>query len=157
MSNPSQVSPDQMMVEAMKQSMPALKTQAQFNAFMAAFDALRFTMNSIFEGDHAKAFQGRETLSKTFELAQKVTEVAEKLRDVPEAAGPSAATFVEPPVQFHEYDVQKQLLLELETIGTLDTLAAWYQESRSEIDKVVSQELRNVLLDAVRAKKLSFT
>jgi len=146
----------QLFAESIKATMPGCKTQVQFNAFMAAFDAFRYTMNAIFEGKTEAIIQGRSTLEKAFEAAEKVTDLVQKIKDVPEAGGTSATQFTEPPTEFHEYDVYKKLMGELTTISTYDDLVSWYQRNRPDIDKVKTPSLRNGVLDEVRAKKLSF-
>jgi hypothetical protein len=155
---PAQPAPDpnQMMVEALRMSMPGLKTQAQFTAFMATFDALRALANSIFEGNKEAATQAQAALNQGIEALRLATDITRRLEEVPEAAsGKGAEEFKKPPAQFGEYDVQRRLLMELETVDGLDTLALWYQQSKKDIDSVVSQTLRNTLVDAIRAKKLA--
>ena len=142
-------------VEAVRQQMPALKTQAQFNALMAAFDALRLTLNSIFEGDKEKTAEGRKALDAAIDLAGKVTEITQRLADVPEAATSQAAQeFKQPPAQYQEYEYQRQLLGELEKIESLDALNKWYADTKPQRDRIVSQSFRNALMDAIRARKL---
>jgi hypothetical protein len=146
---------DGMFVKALQLSMPGLRTQAQFNAFSAAFDALRTAANGIFERDVTKALQGREALLKALDTLDTVTDVSEKLREVPEAATSAAAEeFKRPPSEFGEYDLQKQLFTELSILATTEDLVIWYTENRGRIDKVRSQTLRNGLLDAIREKKV---
>lgn len=143
-------------VEAVRQQMPALKTQAQFNALMAAFDALRLTLNSIFEGDKEKSAEGRKALDAAIDLAGKVTEITQKLADVPEAATSQAAQeFKQPPAQYQEYEYQRQLLGELGKIESLDELNKWYADTKPQRDRILSQSFRNALMDAIRARKLA--
>lgn len=145
-----------MMVEAMRATMPRLRTQAQFDAFMMAFDALRMTANAIFEGDTIKATQGEEAIHTALGALRQATDMSAKLRDVPEAATSKAANaFKQPPAQFEERDAQKRLLSELERVLTLGDLEFWYERNRSDLDRVVSPALRNPLFDTIRAKKLS--
>jgi hypothetical protein len=137
-----------------KQQMPALKSQAQFNAFMASFEALRGLMNAIFAQNAEGENQMREALETSFDAARKITEVTVKLEEVPEAAtSKDAEEFKKPPTQFGEYDIQRQLLSELGTLHTSDGLMDWYWKKRKQIDEVVSPTLRNPLLDAIRARK----
>jgi hypothetical protein len=147
---------EKMMMEALKAQVPGLQTQAQLNAFMAAFDALRLHLGHIFSSAPAdQKTQSYAALLSSLDVAQKVTDVVERLREVPEAAqaGGAASQFVDPPKQFGEYDTQKQLMMELETIGTYENLATWYEANRKRIDEVVSPPLRNALLDAIRTKR----
>ena len=118
---------DQMRVEAMRQQMPGIQTQAQFN------------------------------LLKALDTAGQVTELSEKLGHVPEAAtSKEAEQFKQPPLQFGEYDVQKTLLTELVMITTADQFNEWYAANRTRIDQVVSPHFRNPLFDAIRAKRATF-
>jgi len=142
------------MMDALKMGLPHMKSQAQFNAFMAAFDALKFTVDAIFAGDPAAVMRGRGTLEKALEVAGQVTEVTNKLSDVPEAASSkSAEEFKQTEFNTVEYDAQKQLLGELEGLDTLVALNEWYTASAEIRNKVTSTTLRNVLFDAIRAKK----
>lgn len=150
--------PQDPFMAALQQQMPALKSQAQFNAFMASFEALRAVANGIFAQDVAAASRARAALDTSFEALKKVTEVTLKLEEVPEAATSKAAEdFKRPPAQFGEYDVQRQLLSELEHLPTVSALNEWYVANRGKIDTVVSPTLRNPLLDAIRARKLSMS
>lgn len=156
----STVSPEEaghMLVEAMRATMPGLRTQAQFNAFMVAFDALRMTANAIFEGDAQKTSQGEDAVRTAIAALKQATDVSAKLRDVPEAATSKAAEdFKRPPVQFGEREAQKRLLDDLDGVRNLEDLEAWYARNRTDLDRVVSPTLRNVLFDTIRAKKVSF-
>lgn len=154
---PPKMDPMLMVMQALRQTMPGIKTQAQFNAFMAAFDALRVTVNSLCEGDAVKAAEGRKALDMALDLAAKVTQVTEQLRDVPEAATSKAAEeFKKPPAEFGEYDVQRKLLTELEAITSDADLTEWYARTKEQRDSVKSQTLRNALIDAIRNKKLAY-
>ena len=145
---------DPAMLRVIQQSLPGLKSQAQFNTFMVAFDALKGMMNAIFEGNKTSEDEYRKAFDQSLDAAKKVTDITEKLSDVPEAAGSKLADeFRNPPRQFGEYDVQKALLLELSQISALDDLTRWWAENRQRIDQVVSPSLRNPLIDAVRVKK----
>lgn len=142
--------------EALRVQIPALQTQAQYNAFVAAFDAFRFKLNAIFANDAAKEVEASKALDAAFDVARKMTEITEKLRDVPEAAtGPNAAMFTQAPAEFQEHDIQKALLSELEKCDSLDELNDWYNATptKQRRDRVVSQQLRNVLIDSIRAKQ----
>lgn len=144
------------MLEAVRASVPNLKTQAQLNAYMAAFDALRFTLDAIYAQDELREKAAREALDKAFDVARKATDIGKKLEDVPpEERGPASAMFTKPPAEFQEYDVQKRLLVELEGLTALTDLSEWYERTKEDRDRVVSQSLRNVLIDAIRNKRLS--
>lgn len=151
---------EQAVIEGVKREVPGITSQAQYNAFAAAFDAFRLTVNSIFTGDASQEAQGRDALEKAFDVCKKVTEITEKLREVPEAAsGASASMFTQPPNQLLEYDIQKALLAELETIESLEELTDWYNStpSKERREKLVSQSIRNAFFDAVRVKQKSFS
>jgi hypothetical protein len=155
---PAGQNPQEMMLNAMRQQIPNLKTQAQFNIFMSAFDALRHTLNLAFGRDLAGFEKGKEALNKALASAYTISEIIEKLQDSPEAATSKAAEeFKNPPREFQEYDVQKSLLAELSTKTTVDDLTRWYEANRARIDCVVSQTLRNELFDAIRNKKHELT
>lgn len=146
--------PQQALIQALGSQIPNLKTQAQFNVFIAAFDAFRLCMDAAFSGDKAALAKGKETLERSFDAAEQSRDIAEKLKDVPEAAeSDEAKEHKDPPKQFKEYDVQKQLMLELTVIQTPDELSEWYEKKKSEMDQVVSATLRNELFDAIRNKK----
>lgn len=155
---PLEVESDQGFLALLQKSMPGMRSQAQFNAFMTGFEALRGVMDGIFSG-HPEAIQKyREALLKSLDAAQQVTDLTEKLTDVPEAATSKLAEdFKKPPYQFSEYDTQRALMSELEGLTTLDALTRWWTSNRQRIDEVRSPMLRNPLIDAVRAKKEALT
>ena len=142
------------MAQAMKQSMPELKTQVQFTAFMAGFDSFRLLCNSIFASDTALEAQAMEALEKSLDAMRVATRLSNQFQEIPaEERSPSAAQFVEAPLQFGEYDTQKKLLTELSRINSTVELNNWYAQTKEERDKVVSQALRNVLFDEIRGKR----
>lgn len=154
----SQQQPDvgRMMAEALRAQMPSLKTQAQFTAFMISFDTFRHLMDAIFSGDKQREEKAREAFDKSLEAAKSVTDLGNKFQEVPpEHRSKASEAFTAPPAEFHEYDVQKKLLLELEGLNTLEALNDWYQKTRGERDRVVSQPLRNALIDSIRSKRLA--
>lgn len=146
--------PQEMILNAMRQQIPNLKTQAQFNIFMSAFDALRHTLNMAFGLDKEGYDKGREVLLRVLDSAFTISGVVDKLKDSPEAATSKAAEeFKNPPREFQEYDVQKSLLAEVATKMTVAELTKWYDSNRARMDCIVSQSLRNELFDTVRHKK----
>ena len=154
----SKLNPEQLMAQALRQQMPGLQTQAQYNVTMTAFDALRVHLNAVFMSDKELAAKSKDALLKALEGAVQATELSQKLGHVPEAATSTAAEeFKQPPKQFHEYDVQRALLTELEQIRSAPQFEQWYIANRSRIDTVVSPSYRNVLFDAIREKKGSLT
>ena len=145
---------NEVMMHALRQQMPGIQTQAQLNATLTAFDALKVTLNAIFLGNKDGVEEGKQALSKAIETASLATDISAKLGHVPEAATSAAADeFKKPPMQFHEYDTMKSLLVELNGIETVEQLTQWYQVTRSRIDQVVTQSYRNELLDSIRHKK----
>lgn len=150
----SKLNPEQLMAQALKQQMPGLQTQAQYNVTMTAFDALRVHLNAVFMSDKELADKSKETLFKALDGALQVTEISQKLGHVPEAATSAVAEdFKQPPKQFHEYDVQRALLTELEQITSLPQFDQWYIANRARLEMVVSPSFRNGLFDAIRAKR----
>lgn len=150
--------PERLMADMLKKQMPGIKTQAQYNAVLAALDAVRLVLNALLTGDLVTAAKGREALETAFDTTTKTTELSRQLEDVPEAAtSKSSEDFKNPPAQFHEYDHQRKLLTELANLTTLDELNAWYASSKDRRDKVVTQNMRNILMDAIRSKKASLS
>ena len=144
----------QIMAQAMKQQMPALKTQVQFTAFMAGFDAFRLFCNSIFSGDQTLEQQAKDALDRSFDAMRVATKLSNQFQEIPATErSASSSQFVDPPTRFTEYDVQKKLLLELSQVSTTDELNNWYARSKDERERVVSQSLRNVLFDEIRTKR----
>jgi len=138
--------------------MPGLKTQAQFTAFRAGFDAFRAVMTAILDGDSAKELEARKILDMTFTATRQATEIGRQLADVPEAATSKAAEdFKRPPAEFQEHDIQQQLLAELRQQGDLNSLKEWYESTKERRDLIRTQILRNVLIDAIRARNMELT
>lgn len=147
---------NQVLANTFKKRMPGMKTQAQFNTFRAAFDAFEATVNCIFSGEHEKEAEARKLLDQAFLACKQATDISRKLADVPEAATSKAAEeFKRPPAEFAEYDVQQALMGELGAIQTLDELKEWYTKTKDRRDAVKSQTLRNVLMDAIRARNVA--
>ena len=154
---PGSGAPDinQLMAQALKQTMPGLKSQAQFNAFRAAFDAFRAVSTAILDLDKLRRTRHASFSTWLSWRCIKPQDVTRKLEDVPEAASSAAANdFKQPPAEFMEYDVLQALLSELGKIERLEALESWYKETKDRRDCIRSQMLRNTLIDAVRAKKL---
>lgn len=140
--------------EAVQQQLPGLKTKGQTTAFMAAFEAFRSVVNSILESDPAKELKAREALATGFDTLRKATKLTNMLRDVPEASTSRATEdYRNGPTGWTEYDKQRKLFSELESIQTGSDLNDWYRTNRSRIDEVTTASLRNPLLDAIREKK----
>jgi hypothetical protein len=145
---------DKALVEAVRHSMPGMKSQAQFDAFVAVFDSLRSLCAAIFVGDADAEKTADSNLAKALGVIRSVTDITRKLEEVPEAATSVAAEeFKRPPRQFSEVEVQARLLKELATIADLPALDAWYTATKADRDGVVTSRLRNELYDSIRAQK----
>jgi len=146
--------PEQVMVNMMKDQIPNLKTQGQFDLFMTAFNALREHLNSVFGGDADGAQRTRAALIQTLDLAPKLTEMAERLQEIPEEEqSDDAKNFAAPPKQFDEQAVFQNLMVELEQIETFEKLQQWYAAKREQMDRIVDQKLRDKLFDCVRHRR----
>lgn len=146
------------LAQTFKKRMPGMKTQAQFNTFRAAFDAFEAVVNNIFNGNSEKEAESRQLLDQAFTACKQATDISRKLADVPEAATSKAAEeFKKPPAEFAEYDIQQSLLGELGAVQDLDQLKQWYETSKPRRDAVKSQTLRNVLMDAIRSRKMALS
>lgn len=146
---------DPALVEALRAALPNLRSQAQWNAFVSGFEALRGAMEAIFRQDSEEERKAREALTSALDAARHMTDMTTRLRDVPESAqSPLAEEFRRPPRQFGEADTQVKLMSELTRIGSIGELTRWWLENRKRIDEIVTPGLRNSLMDAVRDKKL---
>lgn len=145
---------DDMMLAAIKAQIPNLKTQAQFNTFMSCFDALKTTLNAYFGAEYASAEMAREALSKGLEMAKQVSQVTSQLEEMSDDVKSEAAKeFTSPAKELHEYDVHRQLIGGLDAVGNIQALQQWYNDNRDQMDRVISQRLRNELFDAIRVKR----
>ncbi len=146
------------LAQTFKNRMPGMKTQGQFSAFRGAFDAFEAVVNTIFNVDQDREVEARKLLDQAFLACKQATEISRKLEAVPEAAtSKEAEEFKRPPTEFQEYDVQQQLLGELAKAQSLDELKQWYEESKLRRASVKSQSLRDILYDAIRARRLALT
>lgn len=144
-------------IALIREQMPGVKTQGQFNAVMALFETVRALGNAICESDPAKSVEARQAFEKALDTLRQATELSNKLRDVPEAAtSPAAEAFKTAPTQFHENDLQTALLVEIEALTSGPALTEWYAANRVRMDQITTQSLRNKLFDAIRAKRDSF-
>lgn len=147
--------PEQVMLRLLQAQVPSIKTQGHFNLFTAAFDAMRTCLDGYFSGDMEKAKRAREALNKTLDTAADLKGILEKLEEIPDDVRSKQATeFLEPPKEFHEYDTQRQLLVELGAIQTKLELTQWYERTKPLRDRVTSQKLRNELMDKIRARRI---
>lgn len=140
--------------KALAAEIPNIKSQAQFNLFLASFDALRMTINAYYEGDPVMAAKGRQALNNALDMAKQMKGLEEKLDEIPdEEKSKAAKDFVTPAKELHEDELHKKLLEELGNSQSLGALNAWYKNNRGRIDQVISSSLRNSLFDAIRAKR----
>jgi len=150
----AQTPSEQVFLKALAAQFPAMKSQGQFTAFQASLEAYRAVINGVLAQDKEAEAKGRGAFDKAIETLRMATDLTLKLADVPEAATSAAAEdFKKPPTAFTEYDVQRSLLSELQQLGTLQALDAWWTANRKRVDEVKSPTLRNPLIDLVREKK----
>ncbi len=144
--------PNQVLIAAMRDRMPSLKTQAQLLAFMAGFDSLCLHLEAIFSGRTDDQKITDKALRDSIDLAYRATVIVERVADT---AVPVDPVFLDAPKEFGERAVAEGLLEELDRQDA-QSLEEWYRASKSKFDNVVTQSLRNQLFDAVRAKQVSF-
>lgn len=152
---PAPPSPETLMLTAIQQQMPSIKTQAHFDVFMLAFDALKQTLDAAFQADEPAVLRGKTALDKALQAARQVPALAAKLQEIPaDQRSKEASASIEPPKQFQEADTLNRLLQELAVIKDREELSAWYATSRAQMDRIASQPLRNKLYDAIRARRV---
>jgi hypothetical protein len=152
---PPPENPQEVMLNYMKQQVPNLKTQVQFDLFMQCFDAMRKAMNAAFGLDKTSYEQFKGALDMLMNTGLKVSAAVEQLKENPEAS--TNEDFKQAPKQFQEQDVQTALLAELAQLKSGTELQEWYTANKDRIHgQVVSPVLRNQLLDAIRAKRNGF-
>lgn len=151
---PVAASPEEMMLQMLKSQMPNLTTQGHYDTFMAAFDVLRKTLNAYFGGNVAGGDSAREQLDKALDMAAKLPEMEAKFAEMADdEKSDEAKDFTSPAKELHEYDIQKQLLLELAGIESSEKLEEWYAAKRDPLDSIVSKRARDEVFDAIRAKR----
>ncbi len=122
---------------------------------MAAFDALRLTLDGYFSGNFAQADKAKEALNTVLVLAAQMPELHQKAQEVPEGdRGDATREFLAPAKEILEYDYQRGLMVGLSNITAISDLNEWYAETKTIRDRIVSQSLRNQLMDAIRAKRI---
>lgn len=142
------------MVEMLRQQMPSMKTQAQFNCFMLCFDALRAALDSAFKGEVVQAMQFREALNKGLDASTQLRGIAEQVEEMPaEIRSKDAQAFVDPPAQFEEQELHARLLSEIGGIDDYAKLTQWYGDNRKSLDRILTQSLRNDVFDAIRRRQ----
>jgi len=150
-----QTSQERIMLQMLGQQIPNMKTQAQLTVFMAAFDALRLTLNGYFGNSFVAAEQARIALDQALDMSKQTTGITSKIREVENKSDTAKNFEVEtlPPSNVHEYDNVKALMAGLGAISSLNDLNKWYAQNRSALDKIVDSKLRDQVFDAVRTKK----
>jgi hypothetical protein len=150
----STTAPEQMIADLLRKQMPGIKTQAQYDAVLGALDAVRIVANALLERDRFKEAEGRKVMELAFHAINKATELTLKLEDSPEAATSAAAeAFKAAPVEFRELEDQRRQLAELDSLTTVEEMNQWYAATKPRRDLIVTQNLRNQLMDAIRTKK----
>jgi hypothetical protein len=145
-------------ISLIRAHVPTLKTQAQFDLFMAAFNALTATLTSYFAGGFETGDKTREVLTQTLDAAKQIHGIEDLLSEIPEdQRSPKANVFTDAPKQFSEIEEQRRLLAELDAIRSPAALKAWYANERQRIDGVVTKPYRDVLFDAIREKQDSLS
>lgn len=136
---------------------PSLRTENQFALYMAAFQALNLAFEGYFAGRPEEGDRARQAITTSLDLATKLHDVEEQLREMPEEQrGPEAQGFVNTAKQFTEVEDQRRLLAELEALTTNKDLGDWYRDNRTRIDGVVTKRYRDELFDAIRTKQSGF-
>jgi hypothetical protein len=149
-------SPDRLIAEVFKSQMPGIKSQAQYDAAVGALEAAKLVINTIVDPFGSEQ-DARRVLDVAFDAVRKATELTLKLEDSPEGAMSTAAQqFKNEPAQFVEANIHRDLMLDLLRLKDLAELNAWYASTKPYRDKIVTQSLRNELLDAIRAKRNSW-
>jgi len=139
------------MINAVRQQMPHLKTQAQFDLVISTFEAMTHYLNASFGGDSNLVKTLRDGLNQALDLAPKLGEVTEKLQASPEAT--SNTSFIDAPRQYTENLVHEELMRELAGINSSEALTQWYDKARDRLNHVVSRNIRDSLFDTIRKKK----
>lgn len=143
-----------LITRAFRQQMPGIKSQAQYDAAVGALDASRLVINALLEVDTAREQQARSAFELALDTVRKATELTHRLEDSPEAATSAAAQqFKDEPAQFREAEIEARLTHELQQLKSVEALNNWYLATKGLREKLVTQTVRNQLLDAVRAKR----
>lgn len=145
---------DQIVQKVMQETMPGIKTQAQFSAALASFDAIRLHVDAICRGDQEAIKATAEAVNKAIELVHRATALAKQTTDQ-DVAAKVDPQFSEPPKEFTEQSIMDSLMSELEVLPDVAHLDQWYRAAKDRFDRIVTQSLRNTLFDAVRAKRIS--
>jgi hypothetical protein len=148
------LAPEQMMLKMLQQQAPNVKTQGQLQLYMAAFNALSSHINAVFGGQEEAAKVSLSALNQCLEMAPKIAMLSEQVEQIPEEKrSQEAQDFMGTPKQFEEEEICEGLLKELEGIDSPQRLQQWYGANQGRRDRIVSQNLRNKFLDAVRQKR----
>ena len=143
---------NQAFITALQQQMPNVKTQAHFDIVQSAFESLSLALNSYFGGEVDIAAKSREALEKLLDMASRVKDIDDTLKENPEAT--SNQDFVSPPREYTKQEYFDGLLADLEAIRTPERLKQWYAANRETLDGVTDLPTRNKIFDAIREKKI---
>jgi len=146
--------PDRLIAEAFKSQMPGVKSQAQYDAAVGVLESARLIINALLSQDLRREKEARNVLERSLDAVRQATELTVKLEDSPEAAtSETAQQFKDTPMQFEETEIHAQLKQELLLVGSFATLSEWYGATKDRRDRIVTQSMRNDLIDAIRAKR----
>lgn len=148
--------PDELMRQMMTEQIPNLKTQAHYNFFMQAFDALRKTLNSYFGNEPKAGDEARAGLDKVLDAAKKIPDIERQVAEMGDSASDAAQEFTQPAKELHEFDNQRALMTELAAVENGGELKRWYEANRDRLDAIVSKSIRDELFDAIRKRRNEF-
>jgi len=143
------------LMELLSKQLPGLKTQAQFNAFVVSFDAFRGVITEILAQNPENEVLAKKLLDQGFEVLRQATKITEVLEKNPEAATNGVAEDFKrgPMTPLDEYELQRKILSELPGLKSTRDLNDWYTTNRKRLDRVTTPELRDAMIDAIRAHK----
>lgn len=152
------------LVEHLKAHVPNLKTEAQFDMALAAFELLQVIVSKSCDPLEALAYQEgingppvanlRGRLQKLLETLGKTNEMAEKIQEIPpEERSKTQKAYVSPPFTFLESDVAAELVAALSKMSTEEDIKQWYAANKAVIDSL-KVNARNKVFDAIRARNI---
>lgn len=147
------------LISAIRTHVPNIRTQAQLDLFMSAFNALALTFDLYYAPvpDEESAERARNALNTGLDLAKKLRDMSSQVGEIPpEQRSKDAEAFVAAPKEFTEIEEQRRLLAELDAVKSLAELNAWYNTNRQRMESIVTLVYRNELFDSIREKKGAF-
>jgi hypothetical protein len=142
-------------LQSLKEKMPSLKTQAQFQAFSIAFEAMQLLMNAVFSGHKEDETRARVLFEYAIDTARKISDLTVRLKDHPEAVKDEDNPFVQPVQASSDKVAQESLLQELQGVTSVKELNLWYDATRARRNLISDAPLRNQLIDAIREKRIT--